>query len=93
VKRWRLTTETGSVYLLEERGVKDWWFTSARNVVTDVSQDIGAQWWPLTITTIAPRLGEQFVALSRYFEQKKHPERMPGGGKFTSPLRSIERCT
>ena len=90
--RWKVTTETGSVYIVINRGHAGW-FVVAHNKAAKFSQalDPHIEWkiwepepWP-------PIFGSHLTMLSRWHGGPiDHPERMPGGGKATAPVKSVE---
>lgn len=88
VVRLKVVTASGSVYEAEQ--LAHWWiFASYQNAVSPVSnKDMGDRWWVIADPE-APVLGKRwhFHALPEF--ELNDPERLPGGGKYTSPVAEI----
>ena len=86
----RITTDTGSEYNIAER--PDGTFVVfGNNVVSPYSQSIGDGVWPVNKPTPwPPVLGEViFIESTLVSELPGTPGRLPGGGKHTSPVRTV----
>jgi hypothetical protein len=88
-KRTRIVTETGSEYVWEAREDGTHWL-GGRNVPNPYSKPIGEQMWQIETPEYKPRLGHEWLVFAVRSLAKTDPLRMPGGGKFTSPVSSIE---
>ena len=76
MKVTRITTESGSVYTLFETS-KHGQFLVCNN-------------WP--VDAEAPALGQRWLVRARKGLEQGHPKRIPGGGKYTSIVVSIEEA-
>jgi hypothetical protein len=85
-----ITTHSGSRYTVREEEGRFW--LSGPNVPNDQSVPIPEEreWeiqkpmpWPAVV-------GERLLMYSTFYGQAEHPERLPGGGKWTSPVETIE---
>jgi hypothetical protein len=81
-----LQTVTGSVYYIRQVGVN--WFVRGENIVSDTSKDISDREWPThKPSPWPPKKGLPIKFFSIHFSDHKHKDRMPGGGKITSPVK------
>jgi hypothetical protein len=79
-----IETATGSKYVLTRRPDNSWW-VSGENQVSDTSRSLGDRAWPIQ-PPMLPREGESWVFFSLFQFEPDHPDRIPGGGKITSPV-------
>lgn len=83
-----IQTESGSIYHLRHVNGK-WFLSSPAHVVTDRSKDICADEWEVEIQA-EPVIGMPLQAFAPLSMDKDDPARIPGGGKITSPIVSID---
>jgi len=88
-RRVRIVTETGSEYIWEAREDGTHWL-GGKNVPNPHSKPIGEQMWQIEAPEQAPRKGHEWLVFALKSLAKTDPLRMTGGGKFTSPVSSIE---
>lgn len=90
MKRFKITTETGSTYYITERGDK--YSFSGQNIAIPKSATVGTKReWPINRPDPWPAvLHRRLWITSIYFNDKTHPYRIPGGGKDTSYVISVE---
>jgi hypothetical protein len=83
-------TETGSTYTLEQDPTGRW-YLHADNVPNLHSMRLPDRRWPIDPPAPWPLvIGQPCLILSAHFrDPKDHPDRMPGGGKRTSPVTDI----
>lgn len=80
-------TKSGSVYKLGRTNGR--WWVSGVNVVNEQSKDIRGDKWE--IERPAPtEIGMPLVFVAARSLAMDDPARMPGGGKVTSPVTSME---
>jgi hypothetical protein len=91
MKRYRIRTVSGSIYVVEERDDGTFWFTS-NNVPCRQSQKLPEDvWWEIERPVPWPvELGGGVPLRSIHFTDHAHPDRCPGGGKHTSNVASVE---
>lgn len=83
-------TESGSVYLIERDPEGAWW-VSARNVANPASQELGSGRYPIAPPTPWPPLVGYPIVLAASPELPEgDPALLPGGGKWTSRVVSVE---
>ena len=83
----RLRTASGSEYLVKRHSDDSWW-CSARNVPNASSTPLdGTGWWRIARPFPWPPIIGCYVVLMALPEfLHNEPRRMPGGGKWTSPV-------
>lgn len=87
-----LTTFTGSIYEIHQDGTGRWW-VRAENIGNSDSRQLNPrEWWEITMPSPWPPEHDRGMILisAFYHEAVGHTQRMPGGGKFTSILTSIQ---
>lgn len=91
---YRIVTATGSVYAVgREAGTGHWWVW-ARNVPNPSSRRLPQRWWRIVEPELwPPRLGLPFRFEAPLELRRDDPERVPGGGKWTSPVRLLTTLT
>jgi hypothetical protein len=83
-------TESGSVYLIERDAEGEWWVT-ARNVANPASQELGSRRYPIAAPTPWPPIVGYPIVLAASPELPEgDPALLPGGGKWTSRVVSVE---
>lgn len=84
-------TATGSVYRMVEDGETRWWL-NADNVANPTSRRLDPQvWWRIQQPDPwPPELGSPVMLLAPLEFDRRNPERLPGGGKITSPVRLLQ---
>lgn len=88
----KVTTESGSVYYVREDAGR--YYLRALNKPNPYSVDVSPEReWEVAPAPWPPVVGEQMLLLSVYVWEPGHPERIPGGGKYTSPVVRIEPLT
>jgi hypothetical protein len=80
-------TATGSQYTVV-RDMKHCYLL-ANHRTTIISTNINNARWKIAEPKL-PIVGESWHIFSAYYDEYDHPERMPGGGKFTSPVQTVE---
>jgi hypothetical protein len=91
MNRTHIITESGSHYYVDVED--DRFYLSGENVASDRSASIPSytRWEIKRPTPWPPQLGQSLTMFSKFFhEPKDHPLRIPGGGKITSLVRTIE---
>lgn len=85
-----LQTATGSIYRVVQDRDGRWWF-SADNEPNPLSRALNPDtWWRIQRPDPwPPETGEGIVLRAPSGLRATDPERVPGGGKFTSPVRVI----
>jgi len=86
----QVVTHSGSVYEFYT-GSGKWWVKS-NNIISETSKDISGRLWPIQKPVPwPPVLGESLYFKSIYpYSEKDNEDRMPGGGKDTGPIRTLE---
>lgn len=88
-KRFTVTTMTGSKYFIRKTG--QYFFLSADNVPNPESGKVTGEWEITQPTPWPPLVGRALIMFSAYHDEPlDHPLRMPGGGKWTSPVTSVD---
>ena len=86
----RVTTMTGSAYTVTQDDDGIWWLRGDHLVITKESQAISGRLWMIAQPRPWPLvLGKSAKFISTYFNSPDHPDRMPGGGKIISQVRSL----
>jgi hypothetical protein len=90
VRTVEVHTYSGSVYIVKQTEEGNF-LLQADNVPSRTSAQLNPEEeWPIQKPEPwPPQLGQPVTLLSRYFHDKTHPDRMPGGGKITSPVRAV----
>jgi hypothetical protein len=90
MRRFLITTETGSVYNVGQRDDGTWWL-SAKNVATPQSEQLTAEheWQILPPQPWPPVQGQRVVLATAYLADFGNPLRIPRGGKLTSPVVTV----
>lgn len=84
-----VTTETGSVYELKEDADGRFWFRG-NNVESPTSVKLTDKWYEVRKPD-RPVVGAKWMVESIYPRAMKgNPDRIEGGGKYTSYIQSIE---
>jgi hypothetical protein len=81
-----VTTASHSVYAIERRG--DGWFLFASHLPSATSEDINGAAWQIEEPAM-PELGRSWILTSFHYFDWDNPDRIPGGGKITSPVVEI----
>ena len=83
----RISTASGSEYLVKCHRDDSWW-CSAYNVVNKTSTQLeGTGWWRIAPPSPwPPVIGWPIVLVTPETLRFGDPDRMPGGGKVTSPV-------
>jgi hypothetical protein len=83
-------TESGSLYTVTTVVFDDGerYFLSADHTSTYRSVNVRGKAWQIEKPKY-PEIGQPWVLLSAHFSEPEHPDRMPGGGKRTSPVTEI----
>lgn len=90
MSRYVIRTESGSVYLIEREGDEEWW-VSARNVANPASQELGGRRYPIAPPTPWPPIvGYPIVLAAAPGLAEGDPAVLPGGGKWTSRVVSVQ---
>lgn len=86
-----LRTASGSVYRVVQDAERRWWL-NADNVPNPASRKLDPQfWWRIQQPNPwPPELGSPVMLLAPLDFDRCDPERLPGGGRFTSPVRLIQ---
>lgn len=88
----RVTTFTGSIYEFKYDPHEISWWVRAQNVPSITSEPIARdRWWLIETPSPWPpqhETGMIFQAFLAY--ELSHPDRLPGGGKWTSPVVDIQ---
>lgn len=88
---WLLTTASGSHYVVARDSCGMWWF-GGRNVATAWSCALPPRLWRIERPTPwPPRLGKALLMMAPTSLALADPARVPGGGKVTSPIATLER--
>lgn len=90
MKTIKVVTETGSQYFF--RVLKTKIYVSMDNVENMLSRKVKGE-WEVEVTPWPPKKDENLKIVSAYWQKFDHPKRMPGGGKVTSLVTSIEELT
>lgn len=90
-------TRSGSIYRVAQDGEGQWWM-NADNVANPTSRRLDPdRWWRIQQPCPwPPELGERLWLVPPDALDRDDPERVPGGGKRTSPVRLVrdaERAT
>ena len=85
-----VTTDSGSVYEFYI-GSGNWWVKS-NNIISTTSKDISDRLWAIQKPVPWPPIpGERLYFKSIYpFSERDNEDRLPGGGKDTSPIKTVE---
>lgn len=85
-------TRSGSTYRIARESEGRWWM-NADNVPNPASCRLDRdRWWCIQAPRPwPPELGERLWLMPPEELERDDPERMPGGGKHTSPVRAIRR--
>lgn len=85
-----MRTESGSVYCVVQ-DTEGRWFLNADNVPNPASRRLDPDsWWRIEQPhPWPPELGAPIALISALDLDRRDAERMPGGGKVTSPVRLI----
>lgn len=90
-ERWAIHTYTGSVYYVSRDSEGQWWM-GADNVPNPTSCYLGDGTWVIQQPAPwPPVVGESIMLLPPPELEFGDPRRVPGGGKYTSPVVSFER--
>lgn len=90
---WRVDTASGSVYMVGRDSRGHWW-VSAVNVLSRDSRVIPRGDWPIEPPEPwPPEVGKQLYIAAAKVLPRCDPLRMPGGGKYTSPVRHVTHLT
>lgn len=85
-------TFSGSKYVIDETDDAFTLMADTRNIVTPMSSPVAGVDWPIKRPNPwPPRLGEILRIDCIHVADRGHPRRMPGGGKFTSPVVHVEQ--
>lgn len=89
-KVWTLITRSGSTYRITEDANGSWWFCG-NNIPNRHSARLDPdRWWRIERPDPwPPDLGRPIVLCAPQDFEFADPRRVPGGGKFTSPVRAI----
>lgn len=80
-----VTTMSGSTYTIEQRGER--WYLRADNVPNPNSVKLDLKEWEIHPPRPWPiRVGFGLALDCIHVDDRGHPDRMPGGGKHTSPV-------
>ena len=82
-------TVTGSVYNFFF--AEGWKVRAPKMSISSGSKALGGTFWPIEKPAPwPPILGSGMAFFSKYFNDKGHRHRMPGGGKITSNVSSVK---
>lgn len=88
--RYIIKTESGSVYKVRSDSDGCYWL-SGENVPSFSSVAVPEGEWQIDRPTPWPiAIGQPLQMVSAFYLAFEHPERIPGGGKLTSPVVSVE---
>jgi hypothetical protein len=79
-------TETGSMYKVVKEDLD--YYLYPHHIPSQTSKNVNGEKWKVKRPDI-PQEGLAWLVMSYYFEDMSHPDRIPGGGKLTSPVKSI----
>ena len=88
-----VTTKSGSVYSFWHVKTTTWvgWLVKGLNIPNPGSETLGKRYWPIDKPMPwPPEIGKGLTFFSRHFKNKEHHLRMPGGGKYTTNIVSVE---
>jgi hypothetical protein len=91
MQRWcRVTTQSGSVYEVIETTYGEYCLR-ANNIPNERSCSIAPdRWWRIDAPLPwPPQVGHNLLLLAHAMLAFDDPERIPGGGKITSPVREV----
>jgi hypothetical protein len=74
-------TETGSIYVVVQRDNR--FFLHTDHTPNSYSQDVNGEEWEIEVPEV-PVVGKRWMLTCVHFSDRGHPNRMPGGGKYTS---------
>lgn len=90
---WRIRTSSGSTYLVAQTPDGRWFFGGS-NVPNAHSQLLPAGFWPIEAPHPWPPVtGASICLLALRALPLEHPQRVPGGGKVTSPVLSVDEVS
>ncbi|HVZ30810.1 MAG TPA: hypothetical protein VG963_00205 [Polyangiaceae bacterium] len=90
---WRVSTLTGSSYIVAREVAGAWWLTGA-NVPSPRSVQLPPGYWRIEPPAPWPPVaGAPLVLWAAFTLALDDPARLPGGGKLTSPVQHVERLT
>lgn len=91
ILRARITTFSGSVYEVRRDVARDTWWMRGDNVPSIASVPLAKdEWWEIQWPSPwPPQFNESMLLRALESLAMDSPLRMPGGGKFTSPVVGI----
>lgn len=91
MRSFRVTTRSGSVYVVEGDGTR---FRCRKPEHQEKSHGgnvpIERPYALHNVLPWPPEEGVPLVMITEHFLDKGHPDRMPGGGKITSPVTKVQ---
>lgn len=92
-REWLIETATGSKYRLAQLSDGTTWLSGV-NVINPFSQPLPNREYQVVVkSSLPPIVGRSLFAECIHFSAPDHPNRMPGGGKITSPILRITELT
>jgi hypothetical protein len=87
--KYNIRTASGSLYVIRVDEDDRYWL-SGQNVPNAYSEPIpGDVEWQIKPLPLPPTLGQRLDIWSFFYEMPGHAERLPGGGKITTPVVSV----
>jgi hypothetical protein len=92
MKRYKVTTESGSVYHVGGDGKAFMFYVPARQVNPSVvdNKPITQAYEANSVLPWPPEPGRAMIVITKHYHEPDHPDRMPGGGKVTSTVVKVE---
>lgn len=90
MRHFKVTTASGSVYYLSGDALECTLHHKTKLVLSPTSVPTPGSWALKPLEVWPPALHQPMLLLSLYFEDKLNPLRIPGGGKLTGPVMSVE---
>ena len=90
MRHFKVTTVSGSVYMLSGDALECTLHRSTKLVLNPHSQETPGSWALKPLQVWPPVEGKSMLLLSLYYEDHSNPLRIPGGGKLTGPVVSVE---
>lgn len=90
MRHFKVTTASGSEYYLSGDALECTLHSKTKLVLSPTSVATPGSWALKPLAVWPPELHKPMLLLSLYFEDHSSPLRIPGGGKLTSPVVSVE---
>ena len=90
MRHFKVTTVSGSEYILSGDELECTLHRNTKLVLNPFSTETPGSWALKPPEVWPPVVGQPMLLLSLYYEDRLNPLRIPGGGKLTSPVVSVE---